>query len=392
MTDDCPCECMNNITRFFKKGLAASEAIKRLHGHLDQLDGWVQNAGDVTSEDRNKDEKFIAIQNNISNDFQVLVTVALEDENNKLKLIRKFLKTGDGAFSIEDTLVGRLLNNVAYLNGDAQRNLSQCIGFIVNQVSNPDQTDENVFAQWPKGGIELLLKKVLDCYTSSKNEASITTFSAIFNKMLEIDRLQECVFQSKPNMPLFEAIFNRCKQTNFVLATDAFKALEAIFNANQSRGATWILENYDEFMIKFIELIDSEEFVVKRQSLRLLCDIIEAKTYRQVMLKFISSKPDLKIILGLLHHKQDSIAFEAFHVFKLFLGNPKKHPEVYKTLFNNKDKLQEFLEGFQNERTEDDAFLKTKKTLLGVLDKMVDSPETYHEKWQTKSQKSKAKQ
>lgn len=45
-------------------------------------------------------------------------------------------------------------------------------------------------------------------------------------------------------------------------------------------------------------------------------------------MKFISSKDNLKTIMLLLRDKSPAIQFEAFHVFKVFVANPKKPPEV----------------------------------------------------------------
>lgn len=50
-------------------------------------------------------------------------------------------------------------------------------------------------------------------------------------------------------------------------------------------------------------------------------------------MKFISSKENLKTIMLLLRDKSPAIQFEAFHVFKVFVANPKKPPEVRPSLY-----------------------------------------------------------
>jgi calcium binding protein 39 len=52
-----------------------------------------------------------------------------------------------------------------------------------------------------------------------------------------------------------------------------------------------------------------------------------------------------------------------FHVFKIFVANPKKTPEIASILYNNKVKLIAYLEAFQNEK-EDIQFMEEKKLLI----------------------------
>ena len=47
--------------------------------------------------------------------------------------------------------------------------------------------------------------------------------------------------------------------------------------------------------------------------------------------------------------------FEAFHVFKVFVANPNKSPQVLSILLKNREKLAGYLANFQNDR-EDEQF------------------------------------
>ncbi|CAN0300133.1 unnamed protein product [Ectocarpus sp. 12 AP-2014] len=68
------------------------------------------------------------------------------------------------------------------------------------------------------------------------------------------------------------------------------------------------------------------------------------------------------MMMNLLRDKSPNIQYEAFHVFKVFVANPKKPREVTKILVNNKAKLIAYLENFHNDR--DDAQFKEEKKLL----------------------------
>lgn len=59
---------------------------------------------------------------------------------------------------------------------------------------------------------------------------------------------------------------------------------------------------------------------------------------------------NLKMMMNLLRDKSRNIQFEAFHVFKVFVANPKKPPQIESILRRNKEKLLTFLKGFHNDK------------------------------------------
>jgi calcium binding protein 39 len=71
-----------------------------------------------------------------------------------------------------------------------------------------------------------------------------------------------------------------------------------------------------------------------------------------------------------------AIQFEAFHVFKIFVANPKKSPGIVDILARNKRKLIEFLQKFQKDKENaDEQFNEEKQTLLNTLAQLPDLPE-----------------
>ena len=68
------------------------------------------------------------------------------------------------------------------------------------------------------------------------------------------------------------------------------------------------------------------------------------------MMRYISSLPSLKQIMNLLRDPHPNIQYESFHVFKVFVVNPRKTKEVEEVLRLNKVKLVKFLEGRWKDR------------------------------------------
>lgn len=71
-----------------------------------------------------------------------------------------------------------------------------------------------------------------------------------------------------------------------------------------------------QFFASFATLIGSSNYVTKRQSIKLLGEILLDRANFNVMTKYISSEGNLKVMMNLLRDKSKNIQFEAFHVFK----------------------------------------------------------------------------
>jgi calcium binding protein 39 len=114
--------------------------------------------------------------------------------------------------------------------------------------------------------------------------------------------------------------------------------------------AEYLDKNYDRFFNSFTTLILSTNYVTKRQSLKLLGEILLDRANFNVMTRYISNDANLKMMMNLLRDKSKNIQFEAFHVFKVFVANPKKPPQIEAILRRNKDKLLVFLKDFHNDK------------------------------------------
>ena len=68
------------------------------------------------------------------------------------------------------------------------------------------------------------------------------------------------------------------------------------------------------------------------------------------MTRYIANEANLKMMMNLLRDKSKNIQFEAFHVFKVFVANPKKPPQIESILRRNKEKLLVFLRDFHNDK------------------------------------------
>ena len=64
-------------------------------------------------------------------------------------------------------------------------------------------------------------------------------------------------------------------------------------------------------------LLTSENYVTRRQSLKLLGELLLDRSNYNVMSRYISNAENLKLMMNLLKDKSRNIRIETFHVFKV---------------------------------------------------------------------------
>mmetsp|Transcript_16833 Transcript_16833/g.54798 ORF Transcript_16833/g.54798 Transcript_16833/m.54798 type:complete len:411 (+) Transcript_16833:204-1436(+) len=168
---------------------------------------------------------------------------------------------------------------------------------------------------------------------------------------------------------------------NFDVAADAFDVVRTLLTKHKSLAATFIEDNYDLFFECFHRLLTSDNYVTCRESLRLLSDILLDRANYATMISYVASRDNLKIFMLLLRSKKQRIQLEAFHVFKVFVANPKKHPAVAKVLYQNKDKLLAFLADFHGGDTDNDQFLEERHLILDTLANLQPPPAEDDPEW-----------
>lgn len=74
-----------------------------------------------------------------------------------------------------------------------------------------------------------------------------------------------------------------------------------------------------QFFLKYNTLLVSPNYVTKRQSIKLLGEILLDRANYNIMLAYVDSPDHLKLTMNLLRDKSKNIQYEAFHVFKVFI-------------------------------------------------------------------------
>jgi len=121
-------------------------------------------------------------------------------------------------------------------------------------------------------------------------------------------------------------------------------------------------------------LMKSSSYVTKRQSIKLLGEILLERANFNLMTSYVQSGENLKLCMNLLKEDARMVNYEGFHIFKVFVANPRKSIEVQRILITNKDRLLRFLPPFLDDRTEDSQFGDEKAYLIKQIEELPSAP------------------
>ena len=90
-----------------------------------------------------------------------------------------------------------------------------------------------------------------------------------------------------------------------------------------------------KYFNSYTTLMLSNNYVTKRQSLKLLGEILLDRANFNIMTRYIAQESNLKMMMNMLRDKSKNIQFEAFHVFKvrchLIPGANDNQPSWYRS-------------------------------------------------------------
>ncbi|KAG0687219.1 hypothetical protein C6P40_002644 [Pichia californica] len=164
---------------------------------------------------------------------------------------------------------------------------------------------------------------------------------------------------------IFWRYFEYVNTDLFETSTDAFATLNDLLTQHKQLVGTFL--SNETIILRFITgingLITNGNYVTKRESIKLLADLIMVKPNYVLMTRYVNNVENLKIIMLLLGDRSKNIQLEGFNVFKVFVANPKKEKPVTDILAKNRNKLLQFLENFNKDRN-DDLFTAEKEFII----------------------------
>ncbi|XP_059282810.1 putative MO25-like protein At5g47540 isoform X3 [Lycium ferocissimum] len=147
--------------------------------------------------------------------------------------------------------------------------------------------------------------------------------------------------------------FDHMQIPEFDVAADATATFKELMTRHKSTVAEFLFENYDWFFPEFnAKLLESANYITRRQAIKLLGDILLDRSNSAVMTRYVSSKDNLRILMNLLREASKNIQLDAFHVFKLFVANRNKPSDIINIIVANRSKLLRFFASFRIDKDE----------------------------------------
>ncbi|XP_073397022.1 uncharacterized protein [Physcomitrium patens] len=165
----------------------------------------------------------------------------------------------------------------------------------------------------------------------------------------------------------FEMFFKFVETPNFDVASDAFATFKELLTRHNPVVVAYLSSRYASFFANFDKLLRSTNYVTRRQSLKLLSDILLERSNSAIMMLYISDVRNLRVMMTLITDPSKNIQASAFHVFKVFVANPQKPPQIVSILAKNREKLLRFLDNFHIDK-EDEQFDEEKELLVKEIE------------------------
>ncbi|KAJ8770556.1 hypothetical protein K2173_018047 [Erythroxylum novogranatense] len=181
--------------------------------------------------------------------------------------------------------------------------------------------------------------------------------------------LRECIRHQSVARYVLESghmkkFFDYIQLPNFDIAADAAATFKELLTRHKSTVAEFLSKNYEWFFAEYnTKLLESTNYITRRQAIKLLGDILLDRSNSVVMTRYVSSRDNLRILMNLLRETSKSIQIEAFHVFKLFAANQNKPPVIVSILVANRSKLLRLFADFKTEK-EDEQFEADKAQVM----------------------------
>jgi len=248
-----------------------------------------------------------------------------------------------------------LSKNVAILGFEARKDLVTVFGNLIRR-KNGNRFITVEYLERELGMLDAL------CLGYEQGEVALTS-GQLLRHCVEYESLARHILYA----PGLFKFFDYVEIEEFGISSDAFATLKDLLTKHKTICAEFLEKNYDTFFQHYTKLLHSPNYVTRRQSLKLLGELLLDRANFNVMTKYISEQENLKLMMNLLRDKSRNIQFEAFHVFKVFVANPNKAKPILDILVKNKEKMIAFLDTFHNDK-EDEQFADEKAFLLKQIE------------------------
>jgi calcium binding protein 39 len=292
-------------------------------------------------------------------------------------------------------LIPTLLHNLVQLPFESRKDVSAIFSYLL--LCGLDGADAEHFQLCMADFREYVdrnFDEIMSCLVQNHDSSSaaldldvVLHSGTMFRSCIKHLSLYEKLVSTPDNVErlVFPFLDNYVHSPNFDCASDAMATLKLILtggveassdgdidlNVQNTRSlivAAFLERDYEAIWDQRFnsKLLSSDEsnYLIRRMALQILSTVLLTRTNYKIMVRYIDSKNNLILVMLLLRDKSPHITLDAFHVFKIFVANPNKPPEIIKILSDNKIKLCNYLEGLHKDKEAKEAQFRDEKALV----------------------------
>ncbi|KAK6204862.1 uncharacterized protein RJT21DRAFT_117322 [Scheffersomyces amazonensis] len=254
-----------------------------------------------------------------------------------------------------------LIYHLKKLDFDARKDVQLIFSNLLRrQIANKSPTVDYLINSKPE--IILLLLK------GPESQSTGLICGQILRDCIKYDSIVKFILGNS----LFWNLFKYVQIPIFELSTDSFITLHDLLTTHKSVVIGFLTSNYDQFVLNVNKLIQSANYVTKRQSIRLLSELVTEKENKEFLTKYFDDPTNLKIIMLILNDKSKNLQIEGFHIFKFFIAKPKKSQKVLDILTKNKENFIAFFKTFDIESYQDPNAIEERNYILQTIQELPD--------------------
>lgn len=273
------------------------------------------------------------------------VMASSEDENKRIELVK---------LSEETELMGSLAKGLHGLDFEVRKDAV----LVFNNLLRREKDDDGAVVG------KVVREGVLNVLILGYGDGEIAlNCGSMLRECLKYERLAKVCLAS----PHFWKFFEYVELDHFDVASDAFETFKSALTKHVEVAAAFMESQLDRFVDKYNKLLSSQNYVTRRQSLKLLGEMLFERANYNVLKAYIAGPGNLKLIMTLLLDNRSNIQYESFHVFRIFVANPNKTQAIRDILLRNKEQMLTFFESFLADR-DDPQFQKEKQSVVQQIE------------------------
>jgi len=254
---------------------------------------------------------------------------------------------------IEEDILFAILESIETLGFEAQKQVVRLFALILRRADGAHS------AKYLRDRPEVCQRLVQGC---GQPQAALH-YAEMLGSMAQHQELVAVLLDSGVALELIALMENSV----FEIAADAMGCLRKLLHSYPEVSASYMVSHFSEFFVAYHHLLSGENYIIQRQVLQLLVDLLETDGFCEVAQVYLSDERCLRVHMLLLRSSCKKIQDGALHVLKLFVLRPVKPKRIHEILRKNSERLLRIFEASSSRREDDEEVVSESAQVISTL-------------------------